>query len=111
MKTYHICKKSVWEQHYHKFCPQKGSHYIDLDHGFILIACNFADELYEADWAAVEGVEHLPHPLYEGNKPLKPHHHAKVKHLGVEAHHTILDLARTVGQISPLMRLSSFATI
>lgn len=105
MKTYHICTRETLASNAHLFCASNGHHYLNLPSGDVIACCNFDAEVSESRWARTPGVQHLPHPMYEGTTPVQTHHYHKLKHLGVEPSHTILDVARIVGAIHPCMRL------
>lgn len=109
MKTYHICKKETAHAHRALFCPRSGAHYINLPNGEILICCNFDSEHAEARWNEAAGVDSLPHPMYEGSETLHVRHHTKLKHLGIDGTHTILDVARIVGAHNPSMKLIRYS--
>lgn len=115
MKQYFITTKEFAEKHAHCFCPKDGSHFIDLPSGEILIAVNFHSEATEEHWHGMAGPgahEPLPHPMWDGNEPIKPHHHDKLKHLGglsTMKAPTVHDVAHHAGQRHPLMRLRRFS--
>jgi hypothetical protein len=107
VKTFHIMAKDEWRKHIHSFHPQYGSHYIDLPSGKILVATSFASEASEEHFDNADKLS-LPHPIWEGNQKLNAGHVAELGHLGITEAHTVLDVARTVSKIHPLMKLRVF---
>lgn len=91
------------------FHPMLGSHYIDLPNGMVLMMTSFDhNERSEDIFHAHPQVAILPHPVRDGNKPLKNHigapgykfeqHHldALTGHpdLGILPTDSVLDVAR-----------------
>lgn len=132
MRRFYVVPKSVWQEPIelfgHKdvprftlFHPQTGSHYIDLEDGYILLSADFATEWAEEEWHSHTEVARLPHPTLEGHvkiadlvrdpqwahKQFKPHHFEKLKALGVDETHTVWDLHQRAKAIHPLVRLSN----
>lgn len=119
MKNYYITDKDTWLAHVNTFCPDLGSHYIDLPSGEILVCVAFArkDEASRLKWEDHSQVKVLPSVQLEADVELDDDDTDKVKHLlpdqakrGSAAAQpkmktTIRDVARGAGAMHPLMRL------
>jgi hypothetical protein len=113
LTAYYIVDKatllSVGGSENHPFDPGLGAAYHDLKDGMVIAACYFqTDHSAIERWEAMPNVEPLPHPVFEGTVPVKDEHVAKLAHLGVQKGHTVLDVARIVGALHPMMKLRNF---
>ena len=109
MNTYYIASKDAFLSHIDWFHPQLGAHYIDLPNGQILVSASFpANHSSIEIWEAKASVQTLPHPVFEGTKKLDPQHIAALASLGITPAHTVIDVAKAAGAISPLLKLRSF---
>jgi hypothetical protein len=101
LNSYYICDKQAWMDNVDLFHPSLGSHYIDLPNGQILVSANFPDNHYSQDaFESLSGVMSLPHPVFEGTKPLDQTH--------VDALTCAPDVA--VGQTAPAAVATSIAS-
>jgi hypothetical protein len=122
MKDYYITDRDTWFAHVNTFCPELGSHYIELPSGDILVAVHFArkDEANRLRWQDHPKVKTLPSIQLEGDVELDDDDTEKVKHLlpnpelrgraqlapGQQKLKTnIRDVARAAGSNHPLMRV------
>ena len=109
MNLYYLVSKEIWATHTDSFHPSLGSHYIDLPDGRILLSAHFPLNHSSLElWEGKQGVEALPHPVFEGSKKLDKKHVDALQHLGVTAEHTVVDVARIAGAIMPTMKLRHF---
>ena len=108
MNLYYITSIEVWKTHTDSFHPGLGSHYIDLPDGRILLSADFPNHSSLEIWEQKQGVELLPHPVFEGTKKLDKKHVDALQHLGVTADHTVVDVARIAGAVMPTMKLRHF---
>jgi hypothetical protein len=112
MKTYHICPKATFHSHLHLFSGHENGHYIDLADGDVLLVADFQSEQSHILWEDAHGVEHLPHPQFQGTAVIAPHHVKKINThghpLGVQHGDTVLHLAAKVGKVNPMFRLPRF---
>jgi len=106
MNTYYITDQATHDGHIELFHPQLGSHYINLPKGKILVSCHFPENHSCIEtWEAHPNVKALPHPVFEGTKPLSDAHVAALSSLGIVAGNTILDIAKVAASIHPGMKL------
>jgi hypothetical protein len=109
LNTYYICTKEAFQAHIGSFHPQLGAHGIDLPDGRILLSAHFPESHHSIEtWEAREGVEPLPHPVFEGSAALGDKHVAALAHLGIKKGHTVLDVAKAAAGAHPLMKLRPF---
>jgi hypothetical protein len=109
LNTFYICTKEVWMTHTEAFHPQLGSHYLPLPDGRILVSCHFPQDHSSIEsWEKKDGVEALPHPVFEGTKKLDPKHVVALASLGITANHTVVDVAKSAAAQHPLMKLRAF---
>jgi hypothetical protein len=84
----------------------------------VLINAVFRHEVLEDRWHDHPDVAILPHPVYEGAKPLQEHvgkpgckfqarHIGQLANLGIQGHHTVLDLETNAAARNRGMRLRS----
>ena len=109
LNTYYLADLATFNENASRFHPQLGAHYIVLPSGKLLVSAHFpAVHGALESWEVQEGVEGLPHPVFEGTKPIADSHVEQLAHLGIVKGHTVLDVAKAVGGIHPLMKLRSF---
>lgn len=118
-------QKDIPLNNYELFDVKWGTHYIDLDSEYILLAGDVEHSaLYEEIWHSHPEVARLPHPIYEGNVPVKDlltpqhsikqytqlHHNALLNHkeLGATPDDTVLTLSNKAKKLHPLVKLSAF---
>ena len=79
---------------------------MNLPNGQILVSCHFPANHYCIEkWESHPKVEALPHPVFEGTKPLSDAHVAALAHLGIKQGHTVLDVAKAIAPLNALMKL------
>lgn len=108
MNTYYITTREKLEEHKSSFHHQKGSHYVDLDNGKILLSVHWPEhddglERFETD----PDVEVLPSVMTEGTKPLDAQHSAMLASIGHVQGETVIQLASRVAKLHRGLRMSS----
>jgi hypothetical protein len=116
MRRLYVCPKEVWFAHRQLFHPVIGHHFIDLPQGFVLLACDFANEAAEDIWHGHPEVAPLPHPVYEGKITLqqlkanpmakyKEAHHAALAAIGTLPTDTVIEVSAKASAIMPLVKI------
>jgi hypothetical protein len=109
LNLYYITDALTFADHVNFFHPQLGAHYIDLPGGKILVSAHFPINHASIEmWESHPNVEALPHPVFEGSKPLTAGHVSTLASIGVKPGHTVLDVATRAAAIHPLMKLRHF---
>ena len=109
LNLYYITDHETFLEHVNFFHPQLGAHFIFLPDGRILVSCNFGPGHSAIEkWEQHPKVEALPHPVFQGTKPLDAKHVAALAHLGIKEGHTVLDVAKAAATEKPLMKLRHF---
>lgn len=106
-------------KHTDLFNPATGSHFIEVGEGQILVATCLEHSEYNAEiWHSLPEVARLPHPIYEGNVPMKhvlenaehlpkrfrrKHMNALKNHSRLEFNEmdSVIDLSRKAKRIKP----------
>jgi hypothetical protein len=105
MKSFYITDRETLLKHKDFFHPELGSSYIDLPDGGILAAIEFHADAHQDRFEAEEKVASLPHPIFEGNVPLKQEHADRLAHIGIKRGHNVVDVIRFAGKHQPGMRI------
>lgn len=109
LNLYYIVDPDTWKASINLFHPQLGSHWIPLPNGKLLVSCHFPPTHANVEtWEHQANVSPLPHPIFEGTKPLSDEHVAALSHLGIKTGHTVLDVAGAAAKLHPLMKLRHF---
>ena len=116
---YYLCEQKTWAESVGLFDSRDGSHYVDLPDGKILVCASFRDAAAQSKWESHPNVSALPDPAFEGTASLNAPEHVSLRHLFGDqqkksspssadySQKTVLDVAREVGKIHPLMKLRS----
>jgi hypothetical protein len=82
LNTYYIVDRETLVAHKDYFHPQLGNHGIDLPDGRLLVSAHFPDNHSNIElWESHPNVESLPHPIFEGTKPIEDRHVQALAHL------------------------------
>ena len=106
-KLYAICDRAAYDKFKDYFCPQHGSHYIELQSGKLLVIAFFHKEENEIVFANLPGVTPLPDAFFTSGT-LAKEHAEQLAELGITESSSMLDVARAAGARHPLMKLRSW---
>jgi len=106
-KIYAICDREAYAKFKDHFCPQNGSHYIELESGRVLVLAFFHKEENEHAFSMLAGVDVLPDAFFSDGR-LQAEHAEELSELGLPESPTTFHVAKAAAKRHPLMKLRSW---